>query len=76
MHTLKVIIMARITKKMVLGDVVREYPETVNVFLNSGLACAMCQMASHETIEDGAKAHDIDVNKLVKNLNKAIAKKK
>lgn len=75
-HTRKVIIVAKITKKMILGDVVREHPETVNVFLNHGLACVMCHMASQESVEDGAKAHGIDVSKLIKDLNKAVAKKK
>ena len=67
--------MGKITKKMILGEVARKYPEAANVFLENGLACAMCHLASHETVEDGAKAHGIDVKKLVDELNKSIKKK-
>ncbi|MBN2202813.1 MAG: DUF1858 domain-containing protein [Candidatus Aenigmarchaeota archaeon] len=67
--------MAKITKDMNLGDVVKKHPESVEVFMMSGMGCAMCHLAPSETIEDGANAHGVDVDKLVKDLNKAIAKK-
>jgi hybrid cluster-associated redox disulfide protein len=76
MYKDRVIVMAKITKDMLLGDVVKKHPEAVEVFFNSGMGCAMCHMASHETIGDGAKAHGVDVKKLVQDLNKAIKKKK
>jgi hybrid cluster-associated redox disulfide protein len=67
--------MKKITKKMILGEVARKYPETVDVFLENGLPCAMCHMAFHESIEEGAKSHGIDVKKLVDQLNKIVKKK-
>ena len=67
--------MKKITKNMILGEVARKYPETINVFLNHGLPCAMCHIAFHETIEQGAKSHGINAKKLVEELNKAIKKK-
>jgi hybrid cluster-associated redox disulfide protein len=67
--------MKKITKNMILGEVARKYPETINVFLNHGLPCAMCHISFHETIEQGAKSHGINVKKLVEELNKAIKKK-
>jgi hybrid cluster-associated redox disulfide protein len=67
--------MSKITKDMILGEVTRKYPETINVFLEHGLPCAMCHVAFHETIEEGAKSHGIGVKKLVDELNKAVKKK-
>jgi hybrid cluster-associated redox disulfide protein len=67
--------MKKITKNMILGEVTRKYPKTVNVFLEYGLPCAMCHLAFHETIEEGAKSHEINVKKLIDELNKAIKKK-
>jgi hybrid cluster-associated redox disulfide protein len=67
--------MDKITKDMILGEVTRKYPETINVFLEHGLPCAMCHVAFHETIEEGAKSHGISVKKLVEELNKSIKKK-
>ncbi|MFH0929351.1 MAG: DUF1858 domain-containing protein [Candidatus Aenigmatarchaeota archaeon] len=68
--------MGKITKKMVLRDVIEDHPEAVDVLLGSGLHCAMCHMASHETIEQAAEAHGVKLEALLAKLNKAAAKKK
>jgi len=67
--------MKKITKKTVLGNLIIEYPETIEVFFEHGLPCATCQVASEETVEQAAKSHGIKVEKLLKDLNKAIKKK-
>ncbi len=61
-----------ITKEMSIGDVVREYPETVPVFLAHGLGCLGCALAHYENIAQGAKAHGIDLEALMAALNEAI----
>ncbi len=66
----------KITKDMAIGDVVSKYPETIETFFKHGLHCVGCAVAAFENIEQGAKAHGIDVKKLVEDLNKAIKKKK
>lgn len=78
MHSCEMIKMKKeiITKDMTLGEVARNYPETVEVFLKHGLPCAMCHVAFVETIEEGAKGHGIKLDLLLKELNKAIKKKK
>jgi len=65
----------KITKEMILGDIVSKYPETAEVFLKHGLPCAMCHVAFHETIEEGATSHGIKIDKLLKDLNKSLKKK-
>ena len=77
MHTREMIKMVKekITKDMILGEVVNKYPQTVDVFLKHGLPCAICHIAFHETIEEGAKSHGIKLEKLLKDLNKSIKKK-
>ena len=67
--------MKKITKKMVLGEVVMKHPETVEIFFKYGLPCAMCHLAFGETIEDAAKSHGIKLDELLKDLNKSIKKK-
>jgi len=59
---------------MPIGDVVRKYPDTVNVFLSHGLMCVGCAVARFESIRQGAQAHGIDVDALVEDLNKAVMK--
>ena len=43
--------------------------DTVGVFMNSGMGCLGCAAAHFENIEQGALAHGIDVNALMKDLN-------
>jgi len=68
--------MPKITKHMFLADVVQAYPETADVFLRFGLHCFGCHVAMFETIEQGAMAHGIDVDELVKELNKSVSASK
>jgi len=63
---------ALITKDMSIGEIVDQYPETVPVFMSHGLGCIGCAIAQFETLEEGAMAHGIDVEVLVRDLNKSI----
>lgn len=65
----------KITKDMTFIEVIKKYPETTETFLEHGLACIGCPFAMQETIEQGAKAHGINLKKLIKELNKTIEKK-
>lgn len=62
-----------ITKDMSIMAVVQAHPETIEVFMASGMGCIGCAAAHFENIEQGALAHGIDVDQLIENLNKAIA---
>lgn len=64
----------KITKKSNIMEVVQKHPETMKVFEKYGLHCIGCMAAQFETLEIGAKAHGIDVKKLVEDLNKAVKK--
>jgi len=61
-----------ITKDMPIGQVVQKYPKTVEVFLRHGLMCFGCAIAQYENVEQGATAHGIDVEALMKDLNAAV----
>jgi hybrid cluster-associated redox disulfide protein len=64
--------MEQITREMPIGDVVQNYPQTIEVFLKHGLMCFGCAIARFENIEQGATAHGINVDVLVKDLNAAV----
>lgn len=64
-----------VSKDMPIGDVVRQHPETVPVFFKHGLHCIGCQVAAYESVADGAAAHGIDIDVLMKDLNEAVAEK-
>ena len=61
-----------ITKDMSILEVVQKYPDTVDVFVNAGMGCHGCAAAHFENIEQGAMAHGIDVDQLVKDLNTVV----
>jgi len=65
-----------LTKEMPIGDVVKNHPETVPVFMQHGLHCIGCAVAAFESIAEGAAAHGIDVEALISDLNKATEAKK
>ncbi|MBU0472122.1 MAG: DUF1858 domain-containing protein [Nanoarchaeota archaeon] len=68
--------MVKVTKNMNLKELITKHPETMEVFFEKGLQCAMCHMSSQETVGQAAEAHGIKIEKLLKDLNKAVAKKK
>ena len=62
-----------ITKEMSIGEVVQKYPDTIAVFFQHGLGCVGCAAAQFENIEQGAKAHGIDIDALIQALNTAVS---
>jgi hybrid cluster-associated redox disulfide protein len=62
-----------ISKEMSIGEVVTKYPQTVKVFLQHGLMCVGCAAARFENLEQGAVAHGINVEALIKDLNASVA---
>lgn len=61
-----------ITKDMGIMEVVQKYPDTVEVFMSAGMRCLGCAASHFENIEQGAMAHGIDIDMLMKNLNEAV----
>ena len=62
----------KINKEMKIEEILQKYPESVEIFLKYGFYCLGCAAASFENLEDGAKAHGIDADKLVEELNEGI----
>jgi hybrid cluster-associated redox disulfide protein len=63
----------KITKKMTIGEVVRDYSNSINILFGFGLGCVGCPSAQAETIEEACMVHGIDVEQLINALNAAIA---
>ena len=64
--------MDAITKNMPIGEVVQKYTQTIEIFLRHGLMCFGCAIARFENVEQGAMAHGINVEALMKDLNAAV----
>ncbi|PJI07733.1 MULTISPECIES: DUF1858 domain-containing protein [Clostridium] len=62
----------KITREMTIGEVVRNYPDSVEILFSFGMGCVGCPSAQAETIEEACAVHGIDAEQLVKVLNEAI----
>ncbi len=58
-----------ITKDMNIREVLQDYPQVLEVFMDHQIGCIGCQAADFETIEEGVAMHGIDVDKFVQLLN-------
>jgi len=69
----------KVSKDMLLGDVVGKFPDAVPILLEHGLHCVGCHVAAFETIGQGAKAHGMsenEIDKMIEKINKAVSEKK
>jgi hybrid cluster-associated redox disulfide protein len=60
---------------MTISEVVTHHPETMAVFFRHGMTCFGCPMALQETVSQGAEAHGLSSEEMLKELNSAISKK-
>ena len=58
-----------ITKKMTFAEVMEKHPKAQDVLMGKGMHCIGCPMSQMESLEDGCKAHGIDPEEVVKELN-------
>jgi hybrid cluster-associated redox disulfide protein len=64
-----------ITKDMNLGEVVFKYPEAAEVLTDYGLSCVGCFASSFDTIEQGAKIHQLDdeeLDEMIERINEVV----
>ncbi|MEG1742711.1 MAG: DUF1858 domain-containing protein [Clostridia bacterium] len=61
--------MEKITKDMLIGDVLEKNPKAGEFFIEIGMHCLGCPSARSETIEEACQVHGADVDELLKKLN-------
>jgi hybrid cluster-associated redox disulfide protein len=61
--------MTAFTKDMTFHEVMRKSPQAAKVLSSFNLGCVGCMGAQHETLEQGAMAHGLDVEMLLAALN-------
>ena len=63
-----------IKKDTLITDLIKDHPETTDVFEKHGLGCMGCKAALFENIEQGAAVHNMDTETLLNILNDSIKK--
>lgn len=59
-----------IDKNMKIGELLEQFPEKADILLEAGMHCLGCPASQAETLEEACSVHGIDVEELVKELNK------
>ena len=62
----------KINKEDIIADVLKEYPETAEVFKKFGMHCLGCPTATGESIEEAAGVHGLEVSEMLEALNKEV----
>lgn len=67
--------MAKVSKDMIIAEVIQVDQGLIPILLESGMHCLGCPSAQAESLEEAAMVHGIDADKLVEDLNAYLASK-
>ena len=59
-----------IDKNTKIGELLEMAPEKADILLEAGMHCLGCPASQAETLEEACSVHGIDVEELVKELNR------
>ena len=65
--------MAKITKDMIIGDIIKINMGVVPILLNEGMHCIGCPASQGESLEEACMVHGIDADALTVKLNEFLA---
>ncbi len=63
-----------ITKDTIIGDILRIAPQAAPIFMGIGMHCLGCPASQAETVAEACAVHGVDVDKLLAEVNRLIAK--
>ncbi len=61
-----------ITRHHMIGEVLREYPDAIEIFMDYGIHCVGCHISEYETLEQGILGHGFleeELEDILKELN-------
>jgi hybrid cluster-associated redox disulfide protein len=63
-----------IQRTTLVDDVMRDWPETIRIFLNRRMGCPGCPIACFHSVEDAAREHGIETEGFLTDLRAVAAK--
>lgn len=57
-------------KNIKIGELLEKAPEKAEILMEAGMHCLGCPASQAETLEEACEVHGIDVEELLKELNK------
>ena len=67
--------MAKVTKEMLIGEIIRMDQGLIPILMASGMHCVGCPSSQGESLEEAAMVHGIPVDVLVSRLNEYLETK-
>ncbi len=64
----------KITGDMLIGDVLRNYPEVSGTLLACGMHCLGCPSSQAESLEEACMVHGLNTEAVLAALNENVAK--
>jgi len=61
-----------IKKDMSFSQIMESSPDVIGILLDKGMHCIGCPMAMQETLEQGAIAHGLDPDELIKEIKEKL----
>lgn len=65
--------MTKISKDMIISDLVKVDPAIVAILMRAGMHCIGCPSAQGESLEEAAMVHGLDADMLVEQINDFLA---
>ena len=65
-----------VNEKTLIGEIVREYPESAEVLFGIGMHCLGCPASQAESLEDACAVHGVNAEEVVRAINEKIAEAK
>ena len=62
-------IMAKVTKNMLIGQLLQIDPNIAAILMRAGMHCIGCPSSQMESLEEAAMVHGMDVDVLVQQIN-------
>ena len=63
-----------ITGDMLIGDIVRNFPEVVPLLLTCGMHCVGCGSSAYESLAEACQVHGLDPDEVIEYINKEMEK--
>lgn len=63
-----------ITADMLIGDIIRLYPETAQTLMECGMHCLGCPSSQMESLADACMIHGLSADTVVAAINQTIQK--
>lgn len=60
----------KITRDMIIGEIIQIKPEAINTLLMAGMGCIACPSSLYENLEEACMVHGMDCDYLLAELNK------